>query len=50
MAKSKTLQVRFPNETDYQDIKLDMDKFMLRQEFDDEAFGLYDGTFIFIKK
>ena len=50
MAKSKMLQVRFPNEMDYQNINMDLDKFMLRQEFEDEVFGLYDGTFVFIKK
>jgi len=50
MAKSKMLWIRFPNESEHQEMNVDLDLFMLRQEFDDEAFGLYKGTFIFIKK
>ena len=42
--------VRFPNESTYQEIKLDIDKFERRNEFDDEVFGLYEGSYISIKK
>ena len=50
MARSKMFWVRFPNESTYQEIKLDIDKFEHRNEFDDEVFGLYEGSYISIKK
>jgi len=50
MARSKMFWVRFPNEGAYQEVELDIDKFERRNEFDDEVFGWYDGTYIAIKK
>jgi len=50
MVRNKMFWVRFPNESEYQEIKVDMDKFERRSECDVEVFGWYDGTYISIKK
>ena len=50
MAKSKKLWVRFPNESEHQEIDIDVDQFERRIEFDTEVFGWYEGNYIAIKK
>jgi len=47
---TKPLSVRLPSETDYQEIKIDIDFFNLVKEYEDEAFGWYKGNHIYIKK
>lgn len=47
---SKKLLVRLPNETIYDEINLDLEKFEISNEFDHEFFGWYDGTAISLKK
>lgn len=46
----KPFLVRFPNESTYEEVKLDLDFFNLSSESTDEVFGRYKGTHIFIKK
>jgi hypothetical protein len=46
----KKMLVRFPNESFFEEMLIDMDKFKLEKEFDDEMFGWYNGLFISIKK
>lgn len=50
MAKSKMLLVRYPNESNHNLMKIDLDDFERRIEFDDEVFGWYKGDYISIKK
>ena len=47
---TKPLQVRLPNETNYQEIKIDIDLFNLTREYEDEVYGWYKGNYICIKK
>ena len=42
--------VRFPNESNFILTPVDMTKFIPSQEFDDQIFGFYCGTYISIKK
>lgn len=42
--------VRFPNEDYFDDVKIDLEKFEVSNEFPHEIFGWYDGTAISIKK
>jgi hypothetical protein len=46
---SKTL-VRFPNESFFEELSIDFEKFEVSNEFPHEIFGWYDGTAISIKK
>jgi hypothetical protein len=46
----KPFLVRFPNESTYEKVSLDLDFFNLSSEYTDEVFGRYKGTHIFIKK
>jgi len=41
---------RFPNESFYDEILIDMDEFKILNEFENEIFGLYKSIHIFIKK
>ena len=50
MAKSKRLWVRFPNESEHQEIDIDLDEFERRMELSDEVYGWYKGIYIGIKK
>ena len=47
--KTETL-VRFPNESCYEKISIDLSQFNAEKSFDDETFGWYKGTYISIKK
>jgi hypothetical protein len=46
----KKVLVRFPNESEYQELIINLDNFEKKNEFGDEIFGWYDGTYIAIKK
>jgi hypothetical protein len=47
---TKPLAVRLPNETNYQEVKIDIDFFNLVREHEDEVYGWYKGNHIYIKK
>jgi hypothetical protein len=47
---TRSLKIRFPNESSWCDTQIDMDLFIRTREFDDEVFGWYDGTYISILK
>ncbi len=42
--------VRFPNESYYEKISIDLSQFNEVESFDDETFGWYKGTYIALKK
>jgi hypothetical protein len=42
--------IRLANDTTYFENNMDMDKFELISEYDDELFGNYNGGVVFIKK
>ena len=46
----KKMLVRFPNESFFEEVSIDINKFKLEKEFDDEMFGWYYGVYICIKK
>ena len=46
----KKMSIRFPNESVYEDINIDLEKFTISNEFDHEYFGWYDGSAIALKK
>ena len=46
----KKMLVRFPNESFFEEVSIDMNKFKLEKEFVDEMFGWYGGLYISIKK
>ena len=48
--KNKNLSVRFPNESVYQEITLNLDEFIISNEFQHEYFGWYNNTAIALKK
>jgi len=51
LPKNKKLKyVRFPNESCYHVIPIDINKFEPRRDFDNEVFGWYEGTYVAIKK
>jgi hypothetical protein len=50
MSNKKKVMVRFPNEINYIQIEIDMDKFIPVNEFTDEIFGWYGDVYISIKK
>ena len=41
--------VRFPNESYFEKINLDLSEFKPDQEFEDETFGWYKGIYISVK-
>ena len=45
----KTVLVRFPNESAYQEIIVDMSKFKPERFNNKEVFGYYNGTYLAIK-
>ncbi len=50
-AQNKTeVLVRFPNESSYEKIYIDLSEFTPGKSFADEAFGWYKGTYIALKK
>jgi hypothetical protein len=42
--------VRFPNESCYEKISIDLSQFNADKSFSDETFGWYKGTYIALKK
>jgi len=42
--------VRFPNESFYEKISIDLSEFTPSKSFEDETFGWYKGTYIALKK
>jgi hypothetical protein len=44
------VEVRFPNESFFQEILIDLSIFAPHKEFDDETFGYYKGNYISIRK
>lgn len=44
------IHVRFPNESIYDEVLIDLEKFEISNEFEHEIFGWYNGTAISIKK
>lgn len=46
----KKMSVRFPNESVYEEFKLDLQKFKISNEFEHEYFGWYGDTAIALKK
>lgn len=42
-------KVRFPNETMYDEVYIDISQFRTEREYTDESFGWYKGTYIAIK-
>ncbi len=50
-AQNKTeVLVRFPNESSYEKIYIDLSEFTPGKSFADETFGWYKGTYIALKK
>jgi hypothetical protein len=46
----KEALVRFPNESYFEDVTIDMNEFKPEQEFKDETFGWYKNTYVSISK
>lgn len=46
----KKLKIRFPNESFFEEILINLDEFQPVNEFDEEIFGWYHNTYISIKK
>ena len=44
------VEVRFPNESFFQEISIDLSIFVPHKKFDDETFGYYKGNYISIRK
>ena len=44
------VEVRFPNESTYDKISINLNEFKVDKEFDDEIFGWYKDTYISLKK
>jgi len=42
--------VRFPNESFFEEIPIDLSKFVPEKEFENETFGRYEGNYISIRK
>jgi hypothetical protein len=46
----KEALVRFPNESFYEKVSMDLLEFIPDKSFEDETFGWYKGTYIALKK
>lgn len=46
----KKKYVKFPNESYFAEMMINMEEFILKNEFKDEIFGIYKGLTISIKK
>jgi hypothetical protein len=44
------VKMRFPNESYFEDVTIDMNEFKPENEFDDETFGWYKNTYVSISK
>ena len=42
--------MRFPNESYFEDVTIDMNEFKPEQDFSDETFGWYKNTYVSISK
>ena len=47
---TRKAKIRFPNESCFDEISIDMDLFLLTVEFEYEVFGWYKGIYISILK
>ena len=50
VSERTTRMVRFPNESNPFEIKLDMDEFHPEKDFGDELFGVWRSVYISVKK
>lgn len=46
----KKVQVRFPNESNYQEVNFDLSLFQVHNVYENEVFGYYDNMYVFINK
>lgn len=46
----KKVKMRFPNESCFEDVTIDMNEFKPENEFDTEVFGWYKNTYVSISK
>ena len=46
----KKLKIRFPNESFFEELLINLDEFQPVNEFNEEIFGWYKNTYISIKK
>jgi hypothetical protein len=44
------VKMRFPNESYFEDVTIDMNEFKPEQDFSDETFGWYKNTYVSISK
>ena len=44
------VKMRFPNESYFEDVTIDINEFKPEQEFNDETFGWYKNTYVSISK
>jgi hypothetical protein len=44
------VKMRFPNESYFEDVTINMNEFKPEQEFKDETFGWYKNTYVSISK
>ena len=44
------VKMRFPNESYFEDVTIDMNEFKPEHEFKDETFGWYKNTYVSISK
>jgi hypothetical protein len=47
---TRKAKIRFHNESNWNELSIDMDEFLASKEFDKEVFGWYKGTYISILK
>ena len=46
----KKVKMRFPNESYFDEVTIDMNEFKPKNEFDSEVFGWYKNTYVSISK
>ena len=46
----KKVKMRFPNESYFDEVTIDMNEFKPKNEFDTEVFGCYKNTYVSISK
>ena len=44
------VKIRFPNESIYDEISINLNDFKVDKEFDDEIYGWYQNTYVSLKK
>ena len=50
MSEMTKVKMRFPNESCFDDVTINMDEFKPEKEFKDEVFGWYKNTYVSISK